>query len=111
MRELSNLEFRKKLAELQSRIAIKEAQIMADPVPYLSAMSNQCNTLLKVIDDIAFALSPDLVFDYWDTNMDKGMVPNPIDVQGEALLRCNAALEVIRKYREGPTKQTKESPL
>ncbi|TNF08542.1 MAG: hypothetical protein EP323_01280 [Gammaproteobacteria bacterium] len=92
-------EFRKKLARLRALIAIKDAQLMANPKPYLEDMAKRCHELLKVLEEVDHALSPDYVFQVWDEQFDKNHVPRPQDIQGEALFRCNKALDVLRKYR------------
>jgi hypothetical protein len=93
-------EFRSQVASIAAKIAIKEAQIMANPLKYLESMNKRCNEVLKVLQDVEYALSPDLVFDIWSEGAFDNQI-KPIDIQGEAYLRCNAAKEVLRKYRAG----------
>lgn len=90
---------REDLARLKAKVAIMDAKVMANPKPHLERMSSQCIELLQVIEDIERALSPDSVFDFWDKSADKDAFPLPVDINGEALIRCNAALAVIREYR------------
>lgn len=90
--------FREKLARLHTLIAIKDAQLMANPKPYLEDMSRRCVELLNVLEQVEYALSPELVYDTWENGF-KNVIPNPIDIQGEALLRCNAALDIIKDYK------------
>lgn len=92
-------ELRIKLAEIRSALAIKDSQIVANPIPYLNEMSSRTNEILKLLDDVEHALSPDYIFDYWSAYVNKDMIPRPIDLQGEALLRCNKAIELIQNYR------------
>lgn len=96
---MSDTEFRQRLARLQALIAIKDAQLMANPKPYLEDMGKRCHELLTVLDEVERALSPDCVYDFWDENADKAAIPRPTDIQGEAYIRCNKALDVLRKYR------------
>lgn len=96
---MKDQEFRQKLARLQALIAIKDAQLMANPKPYLEDMAQRCHELLRVLEDVEYALSPDAVFDFWDANADKKAIPRPIGINGEALIRCNKALAVLHKYR------------
>lgn len=72
---------------------------MANPKPYLEDMAARCHELIKVLEDVEYALSPDAVFDYWDVNANKQQIPKPGDIQGEAFIRCNKAIEVLREYR------------
>ena len=96
-----HVEFHKTLSKLQAMLAIKDAQLMANPKPYLEDMENRCAELLQVFDDIENALSSNCVFDYWEDNADHDVLKKPVDVQGEALIRCDAALKVINKYKDG----------
>lgn len=96
---MSDTEFRQRLARLQALIAIKDAQLMANPKPHLEDMAKRCHELLTVLDEVEIALSPDCVFDFWDENADKAAIPRPTDIQSEAYIRCNKALDVLRKYR------------
>lgn len=96
---MSDIEFRQKLAELTARIAIMDAQVMANPKKYLEEMSAHANRLIKVLDDVEYALSPDMVYDFWELNCDHSAIPRPQDLNGEAMIRCNAAKDVLRRYR------------
>lgn len=98
---MKDKEFRMMLARLTAQVSINDAIVMSNPKKYLLEMREHCNSLLKVLDDVDRALSPDIVFDFWDENCDKKQIPRPIDIQGEALIRCNAALKVLREYRYG----------
>lgn len=97
--DMSDIEFRQRLAKLQSMLAIRDAQLMSNPKPFLEDMAERCRDLLKVLEDVEYALSPDSVFDYWDANADKTVLKDPGSIQGEAYIRCNKALAVIRNYR------------
>ena len=96
--------FKEMLARLQALIIINDARVMTNPKFYLDEMYQRSVELLKVFDEIEYALSSNYVFDYWDCNFNKDIVPRPIDVQGEALIRCNKALEVIGEYRHGKSR-------
>jgi len=99
---MTNLERRQlaeKIAKLQTNIAIKNAQIMANPEPYIIKMQKLCSELFEVLDQVEYALSPDYVFDFWDEQVDKNMIPEPGCLQGEAIIRCNKALEVISTWK------------
>ena len=93
---MSEKEFREKLARLTALVAIHDAQVMANPKPYLEEMSKQCGKLLKVLEEVEYALSPDFIYDFWENQCDKGAIQRPQDIQGEALIRCNKALEVLK---------------
>jgi hypothetical protein len=87
------------LARIQTMIAINDARVMSNPKPYLESMLKRCHELMKTLEDVEHALSPDTVFAFWDEHADKKAIPRPIDIQGEALIRCNKALDVLRKHR------------
>jgi hypothetical protein len=89
-----DVEFRQKLAKLQSLVAIKNAQVLANPIPYLEDMSERCVILLKLLEEVEYALSPHIVFDFAQENS-----MEPMDLQGEALIRCNKAKQLIRDYK------------
>ena len=91
---MSEEEFRQKLSKIQAQIATKNAMVMADPLRYLNDMSQHCSDLLNVLDKIEYALSPDIVF---DIAMDSSIKPQ--DINGEAYIRCTAALKIIREYK------------
>ena len=93
---MADTEFRQRLAALQTRLAINKARVLSNPEPYLNDMSRRCNELLKVLEDVDYALSPDSVCD-WAMSREPPM--RPMDVQGEAHIRCQAALKVLREYR------------
>lgn len=98
---MSENDFRQKLARLQTLIAIRDAQVRADPLKYLREMEGQCVELLKVLDDVKYALSPDCVFDFWQQECDGFQIRRPADIQGEALIRCNKALGILQTYQRG----------
>lgn len=87
--------FRELLSRLSAELAVRKALVLADPEPYLCQLSKHSERLLIALRDVEYALSPDVVFDVAN---DMGI--RPIDFQGEALVRCNKAREVLRKYRE-----------
>ena len=62
-------------------------------------MAKKCNELLQLLEEVEYALSPDSVFDFWDSGVDKTAIPRPSDLQGEALIRCNKALDLLHKYK------------
>lgn len=97
---MSDTEFRQRLAKMQALLAINDAKLMANPKPCLEEMAKRCNRLLRVLDEVDRALSPDCVFDFWGNHADEYHMSQPSDVNGEALIRCNKALEVLRKYRK-----------
>lgn len=96
---MSEKETREQLAKLRALVAIKDAQVMANPKLYLEDMARMCQELLDVLEAVDRALSPAVVFDYWEENADKDAISSPGDIQGEALIRCNKAREAIRQYR------------
>lgn len=90
-------EFRMKLAKFRADLAIREAQLIANPLPALKEMESHCVELLRVLEDVKYALSPDLIFDVHEENSDRLHSPN--DIQGEALIRCNKALKILNNYQ------------
>ena len=91
---MTDKELRELLAEFEARIATQKALVLAHPEPYLNRLAKYSGRLLRVLRDVEYALSPDMVFDVANE-----MGIHPIDFQGEALVRCNKALEILRKYR------------
>jgi len=83
------------LERLETKIILNDLKVMNNPKKYLDYMITNCVHLLKVLDKIEYALSPSAVFDFSEKNDIRVE-----DVSGEALIRCNAALEVIRKYKK-----------
>ena len=94
---MSDRDTRELLAQLTAKLATHKAMILADPEPWLDRMAKHIEELLIVLYEVEYALSPDLVF---DTANEMGI--RPVDFHGEALVRCNAALDVLRKYRMSP---------
>jgi hypothetical protein len=92
-------DIRHRVAELKTKLAIQDARIMSNPRPYLNEMSKTIGELLRVIEEIDYALSPDAVFDVWSESADKRVFSGPADINGEALIRCNKALKVLREWR------------
>ena len=92
-------EGRNVLSRLVALVAIRDAQVIANPLPYLDQMAAKVTELQELLEAVEYALSPDCVFDFWDKNVDKNAIPRPIDFQGEALLRCDKALSLLQEYR------------
>ena len=84
---------RRIFAKLTAMLAIQDAQMVANPKPYIKAAYDELYKAQECFEAIERALSPDIVFDVAVENDIR-----PTDIQGEAYIRCNAALEVIRKY-------------
>lgn len=95
--------FLERIASLEACIAVAKAQVLADPIPHLRQMIDRCNLMMRVLEDVDYALSPDSVFDYWEQSADK--ITKPQDINGEAYLRCSRAKKVLREYRAGRYKQ------
>ena len=84
------------MARLRTLMAIKDAQIRADPIPHLTMAYDELYRARKCFEEIEYALSPDCVFDVAiESNI------KPVDIQGEAYFRCTKALDVIREYTRG----------
>ena len=103
---MSDRDMRELLAQLTAKLATHKAMVLADPEPWLDKMAKHIEELLIVLHKVEYALSPDLVF---DTANEMGI--RPVDFQGEALVRCNAALDVLRKYRMSPNAEVTGGPL
>ena len=82
------------IAKLTTMVAISDAQIKSNPIPHLNEAKELLLLAQKCFEDIEMALSPDLIFDMAIENDIR-----PTDIQGEAYIRCNAALNVIKKYK------------
>ena len=94
-------EFRQSLARLQAAVAIRNAQVMANPLKYLNEMNDYCNELLGLLDKVEYALSSNFIFDLWDQSFDKTQITRPEDINGEASFRCSEALRVLSEYKLG----------
>ena len=92
---MKSQEFHEKLSRLQVMIAIQDAKIMADPLRYLDDMSSRCSAVLRLLEDVEWALNGHTIADYCAEN-----AIEPFTLQGEALVRCNAALNLIREYNQ-----------
>lgn len=84
------------LAKLKTAIAISDAQVMANPLKYLKEAEERLNEHKMIFDKLLFALSPDLIHSICE----KGDIA-PQDFNGEALARCNAALDILNDYFKG----------
>lgn len=91
---MADRELRELLAKLTAKLATNRALVLANPEPYLDQLTKHSGRLLRVLRDVEYALSPDMVFDVANE-----MGIRPIDFQGEALIRCEKALAVLREYR------------
>ena len=94
---MSDRDMRDLLAELTTKLAMHKALVLADPEPWLDKLTEHAGELLVVLREVEYALSSDCVFDKANE-----MGIRPINFQGEALVRCNKALDVLRKYRMRP---------
>ena len=86
------------LATLTTKIEIQRIQVRANPEPYLDAASKQIFELRRLLDEIELSLRPSMscaVIDFAEAHDMK-----PIDVVGEGLIRANAALDLIDKYKQ-----------
>ena len=87
---------RRLLARLRSQVAIRDSQIMANPLPYLIEAEKQLIEMRICMEDIQRALSPDAVFDFAEDHCIK-----PADINGEAYIRVKAAQKVLDKWLFG----------
>ena len=86
-------DFKEMIAKLETLIIIRDAQVIANPIPHLQLMHEKCIDLIKILDDVKYALSPDLLV---DVAQELNIRPN--DINGEAYIRCNAALKILNEY-------------
>lgn len=93
-----NSEHKQILAKLEVQLAIRHASIRADPIPLLNTAFHMLARVRKCIDDIDYALSPEVLVDWGNNHKPPIQAP---DINGEALIRCNAAKKVIRDYLHG----------
>lgn len=84
------------MAKLMAMAEIREAQIKANPIPYLEKAYEELAAARECFEKIEYALSPDIVFDVAGESDIR-----PTDIQGEAYIRCEKAREVIREYMKG----------
>ena len=84
------------MARLMAMAEIKEAQIKANPIPYLQKAYEELAAARECFEKIEYALSPDIIFDIADDSNIK-----PTNINAEAYIRCEKAKEVIREYMEG----------
>lgn len=98
---MKDKQFRQELQELRSKIALKDIDVMCNPKPYLQQAYDIASSLMDLFEKIEIALSPCAVFDFWQNNCNHSQIQKPVDITGEALIRCNAALKVIEKFKSG----------
>ncbi len=80
-------------AKLQAMLAIQDVQIAVNPKPYLEAAYDELCKARDCFEAMQHALSPDIVFEIATENDIR-----PTDIQGEAYIRCNAALKILNNY-------------
>ena len=97
---MSTEELRRKRAELSQKLTMLDEELGHDPKQYLFALEHYCIDLLETLEKVEYALSPDYFLDFWDKNCNKKVIERPEDFQGEALIRCDKALEVLQEYRD-----------
>lgn len=93
---MRDIEFRRLLSKLQAGVAINNAKIISNPIPYIEEMSKRCHEVLEVLDKVEEALSQVPVI---EAAAKMGIEPR--DLKGEALIRCNKASKVISQYKRG----------
>lgn len=84
------------LAGLRARVAINNARVRSDPLPYLMKADESITEVLMMLDDLERALSPDIIFDFG-----LEMELRPQDIRGQDTIKLSAVRKVIREYREG----------
>ena len=92
---------KERLAALMVKLAIRKAQILANPEPVLDEMSAAITELQKTLLAVEDALSPKTIARFWSENCDHSVIRDPGDIQGEALIRIAAAQKVLRGWRYG----------
>lgn len=97
---MSTEELRIKRAELSQKLAMLDEELGHDPKQYLFALEHYYIALLETLEQVEHALSPDCVFDFWGQNCNKKIIESAGDIQGEAYIRCQKALEVLQEYRD-----------
>ena len=87
---------RKELAELITKLSIHNAQVAANPKPYIDKAREELQEAIRCIDDVIETLTgSDVIFDFAiDNNM------KPEHLEGKSLVRIDQALEVIKKYEQ-----------
>jgi len=93
---MKDKDFANRLAEFTSKRELARIRILSNPEPYIIDLTKRCGELLHVLRQIEYALSPDMVCDVaFDMDI------KPIDIQGEALIRCNRAKKLLEDYKHG----------
>lgn len=84
------------MARLRSQIAIKEAQVRSDPIPHLREAHALVSEVHCLLQDLQMVLDG---MDSFDMIRDIAPTMEPADFNGEALLRCQKAQEMIREFQ------------
>lgn len=84
------------IAKLRTMIAISEAEVAANPMPYLREAHSSLIEARICFEELERALSPDVVWEEADN-----MGVKPIDFIGGDRVKINKASEVLRKYYSG----------
>lgn len=85
---------RKMLAKFLTTLAIKKAQIASNPFPYLKKADRELGDSIRCMDNVIHALTgTDSIMDFAQSHNLK-----PEEIEGQALIRINAALEIIKEY-------------
>lgn len=82
------------MARLQTLAAISKAKIDADPKTHIKIISKRLIEMIELVERVEYALSPDLIFDIAQEAETK-----PANINAEALIRCNHALEEIHRFK------------
>ena len=84
------------MARLRSQIAISDARMRSDPLPYLQEAHGLLSEAHGLLQDLEWVLDG---MDSFDMISDIAPDIKPIDFNGEALLRCQKAKKMIRDFQ------------
>lgn len=85
------------LSQLTAQLAINDARVRSDPLPYLQEAHHLVSETRELLEQLEWVLEG---MDSFDMIQDIAPKMAPVDFNGEALLRCQKALRMIREFKE-----------
>jgi hypothetical protein len=83
------------MARLHTQIAIQDARVRSDPVPYLHEAHSLVSEVHRFLEDLSWVLNG---LDSFDMTQEIAPYMKPTDFNGEALLRVQKAQKMIREF-------------
>ena len=84
------------MARLQTQMAMQDARIRSDPLPYLQEAHRMVSEAHALLGELEWILGGHTTF---DLIMEIAPIMKPIDFNGEALLRISEARKMIREFQ------------